>query len=239
MSEEARVLVVEDEAPIRDGLVALFEGQGFAATAVGDGPAALEQVAAGGWDLVLLDWMIPGVEGIEVLRRLRAHGDDTPVLLLTAKGAEDDVVAGLEAGADDYVTKPFGVRELVARARTLVRRRPVDTEARRVRVGAVDLDLDGLEVRWGEGEARGRVRLTAREGRFLAYLLARRHRPVSREELLVDVWDYADGSIVTRTIDVHVMQLRAKLQGVPGGDGWVGTVRGRGYRFTGPVADEA
>ncbi|HJL23973.1 MAG TPA: response regulator, partial [Polyangiaceae bacterium LLY-WYZ-15_(1-7)] len=81
MSEEARVLVVEDEAPIRDGLVALFEGQGFAATAVGDGPAALEQVAVGGWDLVLLDWMIPGVEGIEVLRRLRAQGDDTPVLL--------------------------------------------------------------------------------------------------------------------------------------------------------------
>ena len=149
--------------------------------------------------------------------------------------ALETAAAECEAFPKPHVESPG----LVARARTLVRRRPVDTEARRVRVGVVDLDLDGLEVRWGEGEARGRVRLTAREGRFLAYLLARRHRPVSREELLVDVWDYADGSIVTRTIDVHVMQLRAKLQGVPGGDGWVGTVRGRGYRFTGPVADEA
>src|SRR5689334_14655187 len=113
MADEARILIVEDEAPILDGLRELFTNAGFDASTASDGESALARIAQGGLDMIILDWMIPRVDGVTVLRTMRARGDDTPVLLLTARGAEDDVVVGLEAGADDYVTKPFGVRELV------------------------------------------------------------------------------------------------------------------------------
>ena len=225
-----KILVVEDEAPIRNGLLALFESQGFAAHGVADGAAALDCIEEG-WDLVILDLMIPRIQGLEVLRRARDAGFRAPVLVLTARGEEDDVVAGLEAGADDYVTKPFGVKELVARAKGLLRRAPVDAEPTRLEIGGVVLDLDGLFASSADTE----VRLTAREGRLLQYLITRRHRPVAREELLVDVWGYSDGSIRTRTVDVHVQQLRAKLDPLPGGSSWIATVRGRGYQFGGEV----
>ena len=232
MSDEtprSRVLLVEDEAPILDGLDALFSDQGFVTTLAPDGAAALDRLAEGSFDLIVLDLMLPRVDGLSVLRRTRAAGDETPVLILTAKGAEDDVVAGLEAGADDYVTKPFGVRELVARAKGLLRRpRSEEDLPQRYRVGAIALDLDAQLVHEG-------VRLTARESALLAYVIERRHRPVTREELLVDVWGYRDGTVRTRTVDVHVQQLRAKLRAVPGGEDWIETVRGRGYRFVAEV----
>lgn len=225
-----KILVVEDEAPIRNGLLALFESQGFAVTGVADGGAALDCIGDG-WDLIVLDLMIPQIQGLEVLRRARAAGLRAPVLVLTARGEEDDVVAGLEAGADDYVTKPFGVKELVARAKGLLRRAPAESAPTKVNIGASELDLEAMAARSGSTE----VRLTSREALLLQYLLTRRHRTVSREELLVDVWGYSDGSIRTRTVDVHIQQLRAKLQVLPGAKDWIATVRGRGYRFGGEV----
>jgi DNA-binding response OmpR family regulator len=224
-----QLLVVEDETPIREGLVALFEAQGFAVRSTADGLAALELLASHAFDLVLLDLMIPGLPGLDVLARLRALGHAVPVLVLTARGAEEDVVAGLERGADDYVVNPFGIHELVARAKGLLRRSARETSARVVAIGAAKLDLDGLKVTWPGGE----LALTAREASLLDYLLARKHRAVTREELLVDVWGYQDGTIQTRTIDVHVQQLRKRLRAVPGGEAWIGTVRGRGYKFEG------
>ena len=230
-----RVLLVEDEEPILDGLDALFSGQGFVTTRAADGEIALDRIAAQVFDLIVLDLMIPKIDGLSVLRRARESGDETPVLILTAKGAEDDVVAGLEAGADDYVTKPFGVRELVARAKGLLRRPRGEGEApKRFRVGGVLLDLDAHQVR--EDDA---IRLTAREADLLGYVIERRHRPVTREELLVDVWGYNDGTVRTRTVDVHIQQLRAKLRDVPGGDAWIETVRGRGYRFVAELETDA
>jgi DNA-binding response OmpR family regulator len=227
-----RVLVVEDEEPIREGLLLLLEQQGFAPDGAADGPAALEELAARAYDLVILDLMIPGVDGLEVLRRARASGVEAPVLILTARGAEEDVVAGLEAGADDYVTKPFGIRELTARAQALLRRsRAAPDGPRRIQVGEVAVDLDLLTVAWPGGE----LRLTAREGLLVEHLVARRHRPVSRAELLVDVWGYRDGGLQTRTVDVHVQQLRAKLAAAPGGAEWIETIRGKGYRFAAEV----
>ncbi|MEC7525488.1 MAG: response regulator transcription factor [Myxococcota bacterium] len=233
MSDEGapRVLLVEDEEPILDGLDALFSGQGWDTVQAADGAQALEHLAGGGFDLVVLDLMLPKVDGLGVLRRVRAHGDDTPVLVLTAKGAEEDVVAGLEAGADDYVTKPFGVRELAARARGLLRRaRPAPERPRRFSVGALEVDLDAQRI-----ASEPAVRLTAREAALVGYLVERRHRPVTREELLVDVWGYNDGTVRTRTVDVHVQQLRAKLEPI-GGAAWIATVRGRGYRFVAPIS---
>lgn len=221
-------MLVEDELPILTGLLELFRGQGFEPDSATDGAVALERLAEGTYGLVVLDLMIPRVDGLEVLRRRRAEGDHTPFLILTAKGAEEDVVAGLEAGADDYVTKPFGIKELMARVRGLLRRSVQEPDApRQLHVGTTTLDLDALVVRWGGEE----LRLTAREGLLLSYLASRRHRPVTREELLVDVWGYRDGTVRTRTVDVHVQQLRAKLKVVPGGEAFISTVRGRGYRF--------
>ncbi len=223
-----RVLIVEDEEPILAGLVELFAAQGFVPDSAVDGVMALERLAANEYSLVILDLMIPQIDGLEVLRRRRAEGDYTPFLILTAKGAEEDVVAGLEAGADDYVTKPFGIKELVARAKGLLRRSTREPEALRcIRVGEVTIDSDRLRVSWSGGE----LRLTAREGALLSYLASRRHRVVTRVELLVDVWGYRDGSVRTRTVDVHVQQLRAKLAVVPGCADFIHTVRGRGYRF--------
>lgn len=225
-----RLLIVEDEAPIREGLVTLFEAQGFGVVAVGDGLSAIESAASGGFDAVLLDIMLPGMDGLSVLQHLRSRSDTVAVLLLTAKGAEHDVVRGLEAGADDYVTKPFGIHELVARVRGLLRRARVSAaeQPRRVVVDRATIDLDALAV---TRDATS-IKLTAREAALLAFLLERRHRPVARDELLVEVWGYRDGSIQTRTVDVHVQQLRARLALI-GGDGWIETVRGRGYRFVG------
>jgi DNA-binding response OmpR family regulator len=227
----ARLLVAEDEPHVRDGLVTLFESQGFAVRVAASGTEALEQALARMPDLLVLDLMLPGLAGLEVLRRLRAAGSAAAVLVLTAKGAEADVVAGLEAGADDYVVKPFGIHELLARVRGLLRRRAPEAGPRRLRVGAAVLDLDGLRVE----HAAGVVNLSAREASLLDYLVARRHRVVTREELLVDVWGYRDGTIQTRTIDVHVLGLRKRLREVPGGERWIGTVRGRGYRFEGEL----
>ena len=236
-----RLLLVEDEAPIREGLVELFTSQGFDVDAVGDGLLAVERAADGGFDAVLLDIMLPGMDGLSVLTHLRARSDSVPVLLLTAKGAEEDIVRGLEKGADDYVTKPFGIHELVARVRGLLRRRIASAAEpqRCVTIGDGTLsdavfDVDQLTVSRGADV----IKLTARECSLLAFLCGRAHRPVPRDELLVNVWGYRDGSIQTRTVDVHVQQLRAKLKRVGGAD-WIGTVRGRGYRFEGKVADAA
>ena len=220
-----RVLIVEDETPIRDGLVSLFSGQGFETKSAASGPEALDALAKGTFDIVVLDLMIPPPTGLEVLARLRETDDRTPVLVLTALGSEDDVVRGLEAGADDYITKPFGVKELLARARGLLRRVKPE-KSRSLVIGDATLDLDKLELVRGPKN----VRLTAREADLLGYLVERKGKTVARDELLVSVWGYRDGSIQTRTVDVHVQQLRAKLAAI-GGKDWISTIRGRGYVF--------
>jgi len=230
--EPSRVLIVEDEAAIRHGLIELLRSQGHDLDLAVDGHEAQIKLVTGRYDLILLDWMLPGVDGLTLLQRLRARGDATPVLMLTARGAEADVVAGIDAGADDYVTKPFGIRELVARVRGLLRRHRPPVARACFQVGPASVDLARLTITWPTGQ----VDLTSREGLILEYLRARPGVAVTREALLTEVWGYHDGSIRTRTVDVHILQLRNKLRALPGGEAWIGTVRGRGYRFEAALA---
>ena len=225
-----RILIVDDEEPIRELVCYTLESEGFRADAVGDGQSALARLDAEPYDMVLLDRMLPGMPGTEVLRRIRAQGR-LPVILLTALGAESDRVAGLETGADDYVAKPFSPRELVARVRAVLRRSGGGRAARSVHTGEIEIDLVGHTVERG-----GRpVDLTATEFGILRQLAERVGQAVGREELIRGVWGY-DFEGDARTIDVHIRHLREKLERDPGRPERIETVRGVGYRRKGDVS---
>jgi DNA-binding response OmpR family regulator len=219
-----RILVVEDEVPIREGLLDRLGREGFEAAGAPDGETALRLAAEAPFDLVLLDLMLPGIEGVEVLDRLRRHGDETPVIVVSARAGEADRVLLLDRGADDYVVKPFSVRELVSRIRAVLRRRPAAAPPGPVAVGEARVDLDARRVTRG-GEV---FPLTATERGMLALLLRHRGYPVSREEFLREVWGY-DRLPDTRTVDFHVVRLRRKIETDPENPRWLKTVRGAGF----------
>lgn len=225
-----RVLLVEDERAIREAVEAYLERDGLWVTAVGDGRAALEAFAKGGFDLVILDLMLPLVSGEEVCRRLR-DVSDVPIIMLTAKGSEEERVAGLEMGADDYLVKPFSPRELVARVRALVRRAHSDDEPQRTKAdyGPLEIDLAGHRV-FLSGEE---VELTASEYKLLVTLSRYPGRVYSRMELVEKVLGY-DFEGYERAIDSHVKNLRAKLGDDPREPSFIHTVFGVGYRFDPP-----
>lgn len=210
-----RIVVVEDEAPIAGAIVDRLRSEGFEAEAVGDGLRALAVIADTKPDLVVLDLMLPGLDGLEVCRRIQP----TPVLVLTAKDDEADLLVGLAVGADDYMTKPFSPRELVARIRTILRRLDKATAAGVVRLGRVALDLAARTVTSGEET----VHLTPTEFDLLAHLASRPGAVFTREQLLADVWGHRDG-YGARTVDSHIRAVRRKL-----GAEIVRTVHGVGY----------
>jgi DNA-binding response OmpR family regulator len=220
-----RVLVVEDERAIADLLRTYLADGGFEVRTCSDGVGALGEIAAFRPDVVLLDVGLPGLDGIEVMRRLRAGGDRTPVVFVTARDDEVDRVLGLEFGADDYVTKPFSPRELLARVRAVLRRTAdapgaAPSGSPPVTVGSVVVDPDARRV-----SVAGRpVQLTTTEFDLLLHLARRAGRVCPRDSLLTEVWGYPPG-LVTRTVDVHVAQLRAKLEGAV----TIRAVRGVGY----------
>jgi DNA-binding response OmpR family regulator len=214
------VLVVEDEPSIADLLRLYLTREGFRVVVETDGPSALDTIRAQRPVAVVLDVGLPTMDGTEVLRRLRAGEDWTPVLLVTARDDELDRLLGLELGADDYVTKPFSPREVVARVRTVLRRAAGTTPATRYRLGTVELDRSRRTVTAGDRA----VTLTTTEFDLLATLLRSPGRVFTRDELLAGVWGYSSAA-GTRTVDVHVAQLRAKL----GAASPVRTVRGVGY----------
>jgi DNA-binding response OmpR family regulator len=228
----ARVLVVDDDATVTDVLVRYLVREGFTAEAVGDGPSALTIACDRPPDLVLLDLMLPGMDGLEVCRRLRTIGP-IPVIMLTAKGDEADRVVGLELGADDYVAKPFSPREVTARVKAVLRRAqglhaggasPVD-EILRSEDGELVLDPSAHQASLGGAP----LMLTAREFELLAWLMAHPHRVFRREELLEQVWGYTYGD--TSTVTVHVRRLREKIESVPSSPTRIVTVWGVGYRY--------
>ncbi|MGI8756990.1 MAG: response regulator transcription factor [Acidimicrobiales bacterium] len=223
-----RILVVEDEAPIADAIAARLRSEGYEVTLASDGPSGVAQVARFEPDLVLLDLMLPGLDGLEVCRQIQ-RDRHIPVMMLTARDDETDLVIGLAVGADDYLTKPFSMRELVARVQALLRRVDAGTgrSARLLHLDDdIEIDLDARRVR-RQGDI---VHLTPTEFDLLVGLAERPGRVLTRERLLVDVWGYRDGS-GARTVDSHVRALRRKL-----GDAVVRTVHGVGYALGEHVA---
>lgn len=221
----ADVLVVEDEPDIRSLIVHHLERDGFRCRTAGNGADALAAVRAGAPDLVVLDLMLPGMDGLEVCRRLRADAAALPIIMLTAKADEVDRVVGLEVGADDYVVKPFSPKELVARVRAVLRRARPTESARPLTAGGIALDPARHQVT----VAGAPVTLTPKEFELLHTLMESAGRVLSRQHLLNRVWGYARADeIQSRTVDVHVRRLRAKL-GEAGGR--ITTVKTIGYRF--------
>ena len=224
-----RILVVEDEESLAVGIRDALQHAGYQVEMSHDGASALELIRSGGYELVVLDLMLPGVNGIDILSTLRSEKLDTRVLILTACAEEGDVVKGLEGGADDYMTKPFSPAELVARVTAQFRRRDLDSAPPQHMElpGGIKVDLDRLEVH----RPTGLVPLTPREGDILRYLIQHRDRVVTRDDLLVDVWHYSNGKVETRTVDIHIVGLRRKVEPDPTQPTLIQTVRGKGYRW--------
>lgn len=222
-----RILVVEDEESFSDPLSYLLRKEGYEVAVADTGPAALEEFDRGGADLVLLDLMLPGVSGTEVCRQLRGRSG-VPVIMLTAKDSEIDKVVGLELGADDYVTKPYSSRELLARVRAVLRRRgePEELLPAAVEAGPVRMDVE-RHVVTVDGEP---VPMPLKEFELLELLLRNAGRVLTRGQLIDRVWG-ADYVGDTKTLDVHVKRLRAKVEPDPGNPKYLVTVRGLGYKL--------
>ena len=224
-----RILLVEDDPGLRLTLTHRLDSEGYRVETASDGEAGLARAAGDVFDLVILDVMLPRLNGFDVCRDLRRRGVATPVLMLTARGQVADRVVGLKLGADDYLTKPFEMAELLARVEARLRAHPASEPSHPIhRFAAVEVDLRRAEVR-REGAP---VALSAKEFQLLRYFIAHRGATLSRKELLDEVWGY-DSMPSTRTVDVHVAWLRRKLEPSPRHPQFILTVHGLGYKFVG------
>jgi DNA-binding response OmpR family regulator len=218
-------LVIDDDESLRDTVVLLLEREGFRVLTAGDGNTGYNLAITGRPDLLLVDLRLPGMSGVDICRQFRANGAQTPIIVLSAVGEEIDKVLLLEIGADDYVVKPFGARELLARVRAVLRRTTPEA-AKQVQFGDVQIDMERRVVQRGEHE----LRLTPAEYNLLTYFLAHPDRPLTRDTLLNAVWGY-ESFPNTRTVDAHVLKLRQKLERDPAMPRHFLTLHGVGYRF--------
>lgn len=231
---KGRVVIVEDEPAIRRGVADALRISGYDVTEASDGTAGSIAACQPHVDLVLLDVMLPRKDGLQILAELRKAHPTRPVIMLTARGAEEDRVRGLQLGADDYVVKPFSARELIARVEAVLRRSgPIPVQIQTIRYGLGTIDIPRREVR---SESGRRAELSETETSLLHYLMSHRERAVTREELLERVWGITSEGLETRTVDMHVARLRAKLKDVSGSPDQeaILTVRSRGY-MAGPA----
>ncbi len=229
-SNTKKILIIEDEPNIRELVLYNLKTGGYEGIAAEDGIAGITMVQREKPDLILLDIMLPGKTGYEICRELREEGNETPIIMLTAKTEESDKVTGLECGADDYISKPFGIRELMARIKAVLRRYEVTSEAGGARDTVIAADDIVMNVERHEVLVAGRpVELTLREFELLRYLIENRGRVFSREQLLHNVWgiNYAGE---TRTVDVHIRHLRQKLADGDNEEKYIQTIRGKGYK---------
>jgi len=232
-----KILIVEDEKHLADGLKFNLEAEGYETVIAADGETALDEVSSTRYDALVLDIMLPGVDGFEVAHTLRERGDFTPVLMLTARGRPEDVLKGFEAGADDYLPKPFDLNIFLARLNGLLRRRnwfekesKAENTPELASINGREIDFPNLEMRNDSGET---VRLTLMEAKLLRYLMENEARAVSRHEILEKVWELQEDTD-TRAIDNFIVRLRKYLENEPNDPKIVQTVRGVGYKFVGP-----
>ncbi len=224
-----RILVVEDDAPIRQGIVDAAKFAGYEVLEAADGTEGMRMAVRVGYDLLLLDLVLPGPGGLEILAEVRTSRPAVPVIILTARGEENDRVKGLKLGADDYVVKPFSVKELLARIEAVMRRSPErGSDMKKIPFPGGVADLARHELRFEDGE---RCELSEREMELLRYLAGNAGRAISREEILRRVWRIDPDKIETRTIDMHIARLREKLGDDPAAPEIIKTVRGKGYMF--------
>jgi two-component system response regulator RegX3 len=225
-----RILVVEDEAAIRDGLTDVLVYHGYDVDAVGDGRIGLDKALSGRYDLLLLDVMLPGRDGFAICDEVRKGDRDQPIIMLTAKTSDEDIVNGLTLGADDYIAKPFSIAQLLLRVKAVLRRSRVGiAQATQITLAeGVEIDTRNLSGRRGSES----LTFTRREIEILQYLHQHSERPVSRDELLTRVWGYdRTAEIETRTVDIHIAKLRRKIEADAKEPRHLLTVRGAGYRL--------
>jgi DNA-binding response OmpR family regulator len=231
MSEPQRILTIEDDAAIRRGIVDALQFGGYATSEASRGDEGLELALRSSFDLLLLDLVLPAGSGMEILRQLRVQRPTTPIIILTARGEEADRIAGLSAGADDYVVKPFSIKELLARIEAVLRRspqRPSDSTIVSFSGGTIDFSRREIVRYCGKRRA-----LSEMENELLLYLVRHQGRAIARSELLANVWRLTPKGISTRTIDMHIARLREKLQNSSEQPRCLYTVRGKGYMFLG------
>lgn len=229
MNRPVRILVVEDEEAIRTGLMDVLVFHGYVPESATTGPEGLAKALNGTFDLILLDVMLPGMDGYEICDRIRARDRKQAIIMLTAKSSDEEIVAGLKLGADDYVAKPFSIQQLVLRIEAVLRRTQAgERMARTLTLGDCEIDTENLSGRNGDES----IAFTRREIEILCYLAQHADRAVSREELLSKVWGYGrDLGIETRTIDIHIAKLRQKIELDNKNPRVLLTVRGAGYRL--------
>jgi DNA-binding response OmpR family regulator len=230
MKRQLRILVVEDEEAIRTGLIDVFLYHGYELDSSDNGPDGLKKALAGQFDLVLLDVMLPGMNGFDICNGIRQHDRDMAIIMLTAKNSDEEIIRGLKLGADDYVAKPFSIAQLVMRVEAVLRRSRVSLEQASTidLCGDIQIDTENLSGVSGSEE----LAFTRREIEILKYLALHSSRPVSREELLTGVWGYArDLALETRTVDIHIAKLRRKIESNPKDPVNLLTIRGAGYRL--------
>ena len=229
--ELTKILLIEDEEGVREGLVENLRCEGYDVVTRDNGLAGLEAFEQESPDLVILDVMMPGVDGLEVCRQIRALGKQTPIIMLTAKCAEVDKVVGLEIGADDYLTKPFGMRELFARVKALLRRSQIGPEQASELIGTLQVGRVVIDFRAYRAQKDGEdLVLSAKEFELLKFLASHPDIPVTRDQLLDNVWGY-NNYPTTRTVDNFIARLRHKIEEIPERPQYILTVHGVGYKF--------
>jgi DNA-binding response OmpR family regulator len=229
MTKHIHILVVEDEEAIRTGLSDVLVYHGYRVDGAATGPEGLRKALTGKFDLILLDIMLPGMDGYEICDRIRALDAEQPIIMLTAKTSDEEIIQGLKLGADDYVNKPFSLQQLLLRIEAVLRRSQVGIEmARTISLRNVTIDIENLSGKRGAES----FSFTRREMEVLSYLAQNPDRPVSREELLTKVWGYPRNlDIETRTVDIHIAKLRRKIEANPKEPANLITVRGAGNRL--------
>jgi len=224
---KAKILVVEDDPAILNGLLDVLVFNGYQPDGCDDGGEGLFRALENRFDLILLDVMLPTMDGFSICRQIRNKKPDQPIIMLTAKGAETDIVTGFKAGADDYISKPFSLRELMVRIEAVLRRSGKNLRDDQLTISGIFFDSSNLNASFDQQT----IDLTRREMDIVIYLHRNNSRIVSKKELLLKVWNYSDADIETRTVDIHIQKLRKKISSLIGDTPFLITIRGEGYRL--------